>query len=470
MDNAKVPEALKDVPDHQEAGEEVQGEAVRNLNAAAMRVAIALKQLLQTAARVNEAEPPTVATALQPQIAEIIHQPPKPDAGRAITPEQAEEAARWAAGLAHSAPIPDPAKLREEQRKFAERRKLIEWLYNQTQQGMRKHRSATPAQLKKANEGDGDGENRVPLQFGTRNDGDAMFARFKSELGAIFESNGITDATVQAIGSGTMGWKGNPHKEVNPNKRGKEGGEWMPTSDMDFAIFSRQMLHMAMTGGAVVNKKIQMAGKYTVFKNEAPGGHGVDDTPVGKLLKAFSRKWNKEIYGAEDVDGVDFKLNTTTKPFSGALTVYRGSTAGAAEEGESASEGGDSGDTAFTQKPGGPHIILTERNRAKSWKCDVFGIEMPQSDTDRPPHIVTPDVNESNIASLGKKFFPLDLPSADVKASTEESGGFALFVNVIGLQNGSHPAHLTMGWWKDAGPAYEACSRLFGVKRDVAGK
>ena len=104
------------------------------------------------------------------------------------------------------------------------------------------------------------------------------------------------------IGSATTGWQGNPNKTPPKN--------WQTTSDADFAIYSPQALAQAKEAGAPPNKKVVMNGKYSIVKN----GGGFDDTPAGERLQAFSRKWNKKLYGREDVDGVDFKLNLLDEP------------------------------------------------------------------------------------------------------------------------------------------------------------
>lgn len=155
---------------------------------------------------------------------------------------------------------------------------------------------------------------RVPLNFKSVD----QYLRFQAELKGLLAAEGITDATIQAVGSGTTGWRGNPNKEI---------ATWKPGSDADFAVFSKTALTVAMKKGVQVNPKITMDGKYTVLKNGGEAGQkGFNDTPLGDSLLKFVERWNVEVYGEAarnnpKFDGFDFKLNLTLKPFDGALTV-----------------------------------------------------------------------------------------------------------------------------------------------------
>src|SRR5262249_16953337 len=119
--------------------------------------------------------------------------------------------------------------------------------YERVQRGQLKHPTATKERLRVAMEGDSDGQ-RIPLTYEDR----AQFDRFRAELANVFESEGITDATVVQIGSATQGWKGNPQKYIDYISKGgtdegwAEQGAWKPSSDTDFAVFSEQALVAAM--------------------------------------------------------------------------------------------------------------------------------------------------------------------------------------------------------------------------------
>jgi hypothetical protein len=157
---------------------------------------------------------------------------------------------------------------------------------------------------------------RVPLTYGTDPvEAKKLFHQFQDELRAVFDSEGITDAVVVQLGSGTTGFSTAP---------GKAGKAWTPKSDVDFAIFSDQALEQAMKVGAPINPKNTQAGKYTtIWNNPKDGSPGFGATSLGKKLQAFSKKWNKTVYGTEDVDGFDFKMNLSDKVFKSAVPVMQ---------------------------------------------------------------------------------------------------------------------------------------------------
>lgn len=211
--------------------------------------------------------------------------------------------------------------------------------YAKVQAGELEHPNCNPAELKAAIEGV-DGQ-RVPLTY---KENPAMLKEFQKDLGNVFESEGITDATVVQIGSGTQGWKGNPVKYLDYQAKVAAGeetrpwsdyGAWKPSSDTDFAVFSDQALVKAQQVDAPVN------GEYGVFKNGAPPGReaefpngkpGMIDSSLGQKLDALAMKWNQKVYGDPNPPsgGFDFKINIKTDPFTTPPTVYRGPAVGGA--------------------------------------------------------------------------------------------------------------------------------------------
>lgn len=249
--------------------------------------------------------------------------------GNTSTASEVAAAKEWVKRIQDESPAaPDPraAELRAAQHKV---RDLNSTNYHAVQEGSVTHPNATPARLKEAVVGLANGE-RIPLTFRDSN----QFAAFRTELAAVFESEGITDATVVQIGSATTGWKGNPQKYLDYKTAGgtDEGwadfAAWKPTSDTDFAVFSEQALVHAHRVNAPANSK------YGVFKNGQPategfpgsGQAGFYNSSLGQKLYRLAAKWNQEIYGTpEPFDGgFDFKLNMDTKPFTTPPTIYKG--------------------------------------------------------------------------------------------------------------------------------------------------
>ncbi|WP_424103152.1 DUF4157 domain-containing protein [Moorena producens] len=221
--------------------------------------------------------------------------------------DELRDAVNLAQGLAISVETsPNPKVVGKKQNTFQQRQKDIEEAYQKIQKGLDKHPTpgVTKERLKLAYEGDEKG--RVPLTF----DKD-QFREFQQDLKSVFESEGITDAVVQQVGSATTGFRGNPNKEFGP---------WKPTSDTDLAVFSNQALVQADKKKLEANQKIVQSGRYTVYKN-APKDKGFYTSPLGKKLAELALRWNHKIYGDMIVDGFDFKLNLSTQPFTRAITV-----------------------------------------------------------------------------------------------------------------------------------------------------
>lgn len=214
----------------------------------------------------------------------------------------------WAEKVRGGAPKPSPGEQAKATQSYAKRKQQVKDEYDKVMRGEAEHPNATREQLKNAVEGDATGK-RIPLTFKSKE----QYAQFQKELREALARGGADDATVQQVGSATTGYRGNPTKEFGP---------WKPSSDSDFAVFSEKALAQARANNTPVNPKIVQNGEYTVFKNEVPGtDQGFYNTPVGKQLDALAQRWNTEIYGDPKVDGFDFKLNTTTKPFNSALTI-----------------------------------------------------------------------------------------------------------------------------------------------------
>jgi hypothetical protein len=157
---------------------------------------------------------------------------------------------------------------------------------------------------------------RIPLTFSSQRDGVQLWTQFNQEVQDLFKSFGIKDAKVQILGSTIHGFTRNPTKELKP---------WRPDSDADLAIFSRTLAEQCAKENILVNPKIKMFGKYTVFKNEADAEHpgkGFHDLEIGKALAKLQEKWSLLLFGEEyPPDHVDFKMNISSVPFVDAIDL-----------------------------------------------------------------------------------------------------------------------------------------------------
>jgi hypothetical protein len=200
---------------------------------------------------------------------------------------------------------------------------------------------------------------RVPLNYGADIDqAKKTFAQLQADVKAAFEAEGITDAVVVQLGSGTTGWSTAP---------GKERKMWTPNSDVDFAIFSDQALVQAQKLNVPINPKNKQEGKFTTLKNKPEDGPGFYDTPLGKRLEKVAKKWNEKVYGDPDIeDGFDFKLNLdSSKPFKSATAVMQAAkpqikpvTPGATPTSTRAVEIPGAGDPYFGVTVADPRIVL----------------------------------------------------------------------------------------------------------------
>lgn len=235
----------------------------------------------------------------------------KPSAKRPLADREVE-ALDWARRLAEATPeeLRDPRTLAKEKAEYAARQKDIEETYEKIMSGeVETPVGYTKERLRLAVEGDPRTGERIPLTFPD----EPTYREFQGELRAVFESEGITDAVVQQVGSATKGFKGNPKKPFAP---------WSRESDADFAVFSAQALVQAMDVDAPANKKVTMDGRYTVLKNDVDHGRGFNDTSLGEKLSNLAARWRPRLWPNQPrAEGMDFKLNLTTTPFSGAITV-----------------------------------------------------------------------------------------------------------------------------------------------------
>lgn len=227
------------------------------------------------------------------------------------TPKTTRE---WADELADSNPTKmSPEEIKADTAAYGERKATVARMYEEAMAGER----TTPAgvsreRLQLAVKGDPKTGERVPLTYGADPaEAKQLFDQFRTELRAVLDSEGITDAVVVQLGSGTTGWSTAP---------GKTGKAWKASSDADFAIFSEQALELARQQGTPVNPKNQLGGKFTTLKNGA-AGRGFYDTTLGKKLERLSLDWNLKIYGDPMAEGFDFKLNLGDKPFSSGVPV-----------------------------------------------------------------------------------------------------------------------------------------------------
>jgi hypothetical protein len=259
------------------------------------------------------------------QYARIDTHAPSPAAIRYQHEARFAQTRQWADDQQNSAPKPTEEELAAERKKYEQRQEEIKANYDAVQRGEMQHPSGvSPERLKLAVEGDPNstqwnsatGE-RIPLTFGMDPDeAKKLFHQFQGELQAVLQKHGISDAVVQQLGSSTTGWRGNPKKEI---------AGWKPSGDVDFAIFSDQILEKARLAKVPVNENVTQGGQYTVLKNEKGGLGFMEATEVGKDLRRLARDWDKKLWPDEggSVEHFDFKLNLTNKPFSRAVTVVQ---------------------------------------------------------------------------------------------------------------------------------------------------
>lgn len=228
-------------------------------------------------------------------------------------PPTEEEVRAWADALAESNPERmSPEEAKADLEAFKARRAQVKAMYDQVMRGeLEPPPGVTRERLRLAVEGDPATGERVPLTYASID----QFHQFQAELRAVLESEGITDATVVQLGSGTTGWSTAP---------GKTGKPWSPKSDVDFAIFSNQALAQAMAVDAPVNPKNKQNGRYTTLKNSPADRKGFYDTPLGKKLEALAQRWNEIVYGDPNAEGFDFKLNLGETPFESAVPIIVG--------------------------------------------------------------------------------------------------------------------------------------------------
>ena len=159
---------------------------------------------------------------------------------------------------------------------------------------------------------------RRPIPFSKMDEPETKWSDFKEEINVIFKNYGIMDAEVHILGSAGTGFSGNPMKPFKA---------WTHKSDLDCAIFSKQLSLYCAKSEIAVNTKIVQGEKFTVYKNKVDtgsGGRGFHETFLGKELEALQRKWSDmlyEKYGDVKATGeeVDIKVNIGTDPFKSTI-------------------------------------------------------------------------------------------------------------------------------------------------------
>ncbi len=240
-------------------------------------------------------------------------------ASRPATPEEIALARRMADVRARSHEKLTHEELSSDHAAFVTRREVVEYLLERAK--VRPDllpKGVSHERLLLAVKGDPVTGERVPLTYGADIESARReFAEFRAEVAAAFQAEGITDAVVVQLGSGTTGWSSAPDKVGKP---------WSTTSDVDFAIFSDQALAQAFrVGGGPINIKNKQGDRYTTLKNGPEDGiPGFYFTPLGRRLEAIAKKWNLRKYGDPEADGFDFKLNLASdRPFKSAVSVVQ---------------------------------------------------------------------------------------------------------------------------------------------------
>lgn len=234
-----------------------------------------------------------------------------------LSQEESASVRQWAGDLANSnTKKMTPEAAAADREAYANRVGTVADMYEKAMAG----EIATPngvskERLTQAVKGGSDGE-RVPLTYGADpTEAKRTFHQLQAELQALLDSEGITDAVIVQLGSGTTGWSTAP---------GKTGKAWSSKSDVDFAIFSDQILAQARAIGAKINPKNKIGDQYTTLRNTQEGKHSFEYTPVGAKLKRLAQDWNRRIYGRDVPDGFDFKINLQTDhPFRNAVPVVQ---------------------------------------------------------------------------------------------------------------------------------------------------
>lgn len=159
---------------------------------------------------------------------------------------------------------------------------------------------------------------RRPIPFSKMDSPETKWGEFQKEIKEIFAKYAITDAEVHILGSAGTGFSGNPKKPFKA---------WTHKSDLDCAIFSKQLSLRCAKSNIAVNTIIVQGDQYTVYKNKTDTGSsqsGFHDTTLGKELERVQQKWSSMLYEKyTDVqakgDEVDIKVNIGTVPFASTI-------------------------------------------------------------------------------------------------------------------------------------------------------
>lgn len=190
--------------------------------------------------------------------------------------------------------------MEREKARYQERRNTRDWLYRAF---IRQDPNVSVRRLHWAIFGHPESRERIPLAFTSAK----LYVEFQRGLKDLFKVAGITDATVQVIGSAVNGWRTNPRKPL---------GAWTRESDLDLAVFSVQALEQAQQLDVRVNEGVILNNEYVILKNRMDGRKCFYDTPVGARLAEFAKGWSMLLSLQ-----IDFKLNLRTERFPTGVAV-----------------------------------------------------------------------------------------------------------------------------------------------------
>ncbi len=151
--------------------------------------------------------------------------------------------------------------------------------------GARK-KGTTPGQEDDAQPGGRDraGDGRLVEGAGHRGMGQELLEEFKAELRVALELGGVTDATVQQIGSAVTGWEMDPDKPLKP---------WLPKDGAKYVVFSYHALVQVMQAHLTPDQNKTMGGEYLFFLDWGFYRY----TPVGKRLQVLATQWKPRLGG-----------------------------------------------------------------------------------------------------------------------------------------------------------------------------
>jgi hypothetical protein len=141
------------------------------------------------------------------------------------------------------------------------------------------------------------------------------YRRFQDHLRVCFDSEDISDAVVQQVGSPCTGWETDPAKPLTA---------WTAHTTVDLVIFSTECLGQAMAANLSVDRSLTWQGKYVrLLSHTDSTGRGLSETPIGRKLSALAAHWTSLLPGHPEVQ---FTLCLASAPFAegpfeGAIVV-----------------------------------------------------------------------------------------------------------------------------------------------------